>query len=109
VLRLTEPKLPLDHVETKLTVAVRRQVKKIGASDLIGFSAVRRAVDAQAFGDRSGNSAAATRPQDHRPACRLVLGIASKQGKALFLMPRNVDADGPYGERRNLAGRMSQH
>src|SRR5213083_1490202 len=46
MLRLTELKLPLDHVEAELEAALLRRLG-VAAADLIGFSVFRRAVDAR--------------------------------------------------------------
>src|SRR5260370_37008953 len=46
MLRLTELKLPLDHVEAELEAALLRRLG-VAAADLVGFSVFRRAVDAR--------------------------------------------------------------
>src|SRR6187549_3849800 len=46
MLRLTELKLPLDHVVDALEAALRQRLS-IATEDLVGFSVFRRAVDAR--------------------------------------------------------------
>ncbi len=46
MLRLTEIKLPLDHTDSDIEAAIRTRLR-IAVEDLIGYSIVRRAVDAR--------------------------------------------------------------
>jgi hypothetical protein len=123
----TELKLPHNHTEAELAVAIRRR-QKIDASDLIGFSVIRRAVDV-----RKRSAIALQTPRQEQdleitdlPAASFWMS-SSSEDMNLSLTLHHFDADGnevmesgrqrtptraarnPYGEQRHLADRMSRH